>query len=478
MNTVIHWFNFFSIKHFQPFSSLAALPPLSVRLFPVPVWSVRPSPSLWLVLPLSVSDKKQDKKNKQMKTVIFHEKQFSKRKCVHKDSLHFPPVSAGGRPPSWPELFLPRLVSAPLPPSSSSPRWDVGPRPAGALAPPPSCAPALRDTAWTHHKLQCNQRNGLPLQCFCLIGGECLLPFLLLSLQPLLLLSLPLEPGLSPLFSQETWSLLSVCRPSWRLGSDLRSPWSWRRRCLERTWRENQIQRMPVTLKILVFVLCLFLYLTSIFCCSGSCFCLVFGQAGTRSLRWILLPTFSWCPDRPGVTGREGSATNRNILLRDGWELKLQRGWMSADRSSGGPWGTREQENRCPTLFRLLCTVGIFTSQTVHLPFRGGRGGGSALCDGGRFDPGVGSSRSCTWATVWALLRSILLRWWFDLKQKEGKETQNNFLTECVPFVSILCEQRRREQVESPVPDWCFSAGFCWDRGRHFEYLRYCSSSS
>lgn len=163
--TQLHSSNFFSIKHFQPFSSLAALPPLSVRLFPAPVWSVRPSPSLWLVHPLSVSDRKQDNK-KRMKTVIFHEKQISKRKCVHKDSLHFPPVSAGGRPPSWPELFLPRPVSAPLPPSSSSPRWDVEPQPAGALAPLPSCAPALRDTAWTRHKLQYN----IVMTCHCSVS--------------------------------------------------------------------------------------------------------------------------------------------------------------------------------------------------------------------------------------------------------------------------------------------------------------------
>lgn len=57
------------------------------------------------------------------------------------------PVSEAAPLPSWPELFLPRLVSAPPHPSFSSPPRDAEPRLPAELAPRPSCAPAHPDVA-------------------------------------------------------------------------------------------------------------------------------------------------------------------------------------------------------------------------------------------------------------------------------------------------------------------------------------------
>lgn len=225
------------------------------------------------------------------------------------------------------------------------------------------------------------------------------------------------------------------------------------------------------TLNTAFLVSSIFPWLTFISWCSGYCLCLCAGQVQTRSLWWIcilhfLFLTSSWCSDRPWVTRSKGRATNSNIFLRDWWELELQRSWMSANWSTGGPWRCSRREQVSHFVHFTVTMFPCAGAHKCYLPLWWG-GGCSAFCNHGWLHTGLSSRWSDCWAAVWFPLIGILLFCGFDLNQKERKKkryhiiekTENTSSWVSLKIIKSYIIEQEKEQLDLPVPDGCFC---CW----------------
>ena len=138
----------------SPSFSLAEQRPLSVPVILALVSTALLWPALWPVPPHADTGKNRQNGDCHVQAG-WRGRQAGFQNCSSS------PVSAAGPLPSQPELVLPRLVSAPPPPSSSSPLWDAAPQLAAVLAPLPSCAPAHPDVAWTWREFEFCCHGGL-----------------------------------------------------------------------------------------------------------------------------------------------------------------------------------------------------------------------------------------------------------------------------------------------------------------------------
>lgn len=223
-------------------------------------------------------------------------------------------------------------------------------------------------------------------------------PFLLLSLEVLLLLSLPLQSGLSPPFSQEPGCFLWVISTCGRLAWSMRKLWSCRRSWnFKRAWKE----RNPSSKCTKRFETCT----------NGASpplhpayrFWLTVGHVWARLPPQVFLPCFllltSGCLDRFWGPGREGRRINGSILLGDRRELELQRRSRTA---ADGFWrwtlkfGREREEAPLSADACHDCTVDGFVD-TRHLPIRG-RGGFSASRN--RLDLPAGRRWLSSWANI------------------------------------------------------------------------------
>lgn len=156
-------------------------------------------------------------------------------------------------------------------------------------------------------------------------------PFLLLSAEALLLLSLPLQSGLSPPFSQELGCFVWVI--SARPAQSMRRLWSFKN-----SWKEmnpsskcKQVwdkHRQSIS--------------------TSTCWSWLTGGHVWQFLLPCLVLLTSGCPDRSGGPGREGRRINTNILLRDWRELQLQ--WRSRTAADGfRRWTLKLERKRAHT---------------------------------------------------------------------------------------------------------------------------------